>query len=426
MAVYRGYNADGSMSTRDLPSTRDPRPAVDVRVLQTLTGSQERGIGRYTLNLVRDLVEYGDSEPLLVSRTGKALPGELQELDLPLAPVEGRMWMDRPPVWWRNIPKVRSNASLLRKHFGKLRDQQEALLTAALEDQEVDLVHFPSGVDLGSYPWYSGDLPVVTTFLDAIVLRYREFFFDRMDVWHQDHYLEQLENLKHAEAIIAISHSAREDCIQYAGVNPNKVFVAYPSVSPWYAHPRPVSSIKKWVRGMPYFLFNSVADPHKNASRVVEAFAKADLEECLLVMVTPAKGPEAEILRGVIDRCGVAGRAVMTGWVDEDALIALYQNAIALVSPSLIEGFGLPVAQAMTAGTPVITSNRYAQAEISKGAAVQIDPESVDEIAWGFTTLYDDLDLRVKLAEAGRARSTSFSPQAQAEKVLGVYRTVAG
>ncbi len=414
------------MSTRDLSSARDLRPAVDVRVLQTLTGSQERGIGRYTLNLIKDLVEYGDLEPLPITRTGKKLPTEIAELDLDEVSVDGRMWMDRPPVWWRNIPKIRSNASLLRKHFGALRDQQEALLTAALEDRQVDLVHFPSGVDLGSYPWYAGDLPVVTTFLDAIVLRYREFFFDRMDVWHQDHYLEQLENLKSADAIIAISHSAREDCIQYAGVNPNKVYVAYPSVSPWYAHPRPIAAIKKWSKALPYFLFNSVADPHKNASRVVEAFAKADLEECLLVMVTPTKGPEAEILRGVIERCNLGKRAIMTGWVDEDDLIALYQNAIALVSPSLIEGFGLPVAQAMTAGTPVITSNRYAQAEISKGAAVQIDPESVDEIAWAFTTLYDDLDLRVKLAEAGRARSTSFTPQAQAEKVLGVYRTVVG
>lgn len=414
------------MSTRDLPSSRDLRPAVDVRGLQTLTGSQERGIGRYTLNLIKDLVEYGDLEPLPISRTGKKLPTEIAELDLETVSVDGRMWMDRPPVWWRNIPKVRSRTSLIRKHFAKLRDQQEALLTAALEAQDVDLIHFPSGVDVGSYPWYGGDLPVVTTFLDAIVLRYREFFFDRMDVWHQDHYLEQLENLKRADAIIAISHSAREDCIQYAGVNPNNVYVAYPSVSPWYAHPRPIAAIKKWSKALPYFLFNSVADPHKNAPRVIEAFALADLDECLLVMATPSKTAEAEMLRGVAQRCNVSERLVLTGWLEEDELIALYQNAIALVSPSLIEGFGLPVAQAMTAGTPVITSNRYAQAEISKGAAVQIDPESVHEIAWALTTLYDDLDLRVKLAEAGRARSTSFTPQSQAEKVLGVYRTVVG
>jgi glycosyltransferase involved in cell wall biosynthesis len=123
---------------------------------------------------------------------------------------------------------------------------------------------------------------------------------------------------------------------------------------------------------------------------------------------------------------GIAEWVRWPGWVEQEDLVGFYALAEALLLPSIFESCGLPVLEAMAAGCPVVTADRYGTKELAEGAAVLVDPESVDDIASGIRRLLHDDVLRTKLVEAGRERSRSFTWKRCAEGTLAVLEQVAG
>ena len=114
----------------------------------------------------------------------------------------------------------------------------------------------------------------------------------------------------------------------------------------------------------------------------------------------------------------------LTGYLDEGSLLATVQGADFLVFPSIYEGFGLPVLEAMTSGVPVLSSNRGSLLEVGGGAALYFDPESTEEIAAGLRKIGGDADLRNRLRALGLAQARSFSWEKTARETLAVYRSV--
>jgi glycosyltransferase involved in cell wall biosynthesis len=124
-------------------------------------------------------------------------------------------------------------------------------------------------------------------------------------------------------------------------------------------------------------------------------------------------------------RPDLADRVLLRGYVAESELPALYNHATALVYPSLYEGFGLPVIEAMACGTPVLTSNGSSLSEVAGGAALLVDPLREDALADGLTRLAGDAALRSDLRARGLARAASFSWERTARETIEVYREVA-
>ena len=204
-----------------------------------------------------------------------------------------------------------------------------------------------------------------------------------------------------AAKILTVSEFTRRQIVEWSGVSPQKVFNVGCGVDAAY---QPEGD--KYGLPFPYFLCVSNRKRHKNEFRVVEAFARAQVDAGTHLVFTGE--PMADIERW-IERQKVRSRVNFVGVVPEEKLPALYRGAEALIFPSLYEGFGLPVLEAMACGTPVVTANVTAMPEVAEGAALLVDPTSVEEIARAVEKLVDDVSLRHQLREKGLVRATEFS-----------------
>jgi len=402
------------------------RVGIDFRGAQSGGGSGQRGIGRYTTDLVLGLLEHG-RQPVF-ERTGKLLEIVLFHAEgIPIppeingrvttAPVKAPTWSDAKKPLWLRLPKIRSQKRFHELRFNNSVKSQKRAMEAQLRNIELDILHIPSALDVGSYPIYSYPCPVVMTFLDAIVVQLREDVLEKYPWFLQDYYFLQAENLKLANRLVAISQASKADATHVFGLEASKIDVVYPCVSNEFLEPRLPSPRKR-----PYFLFCSVPDPHKNPRVVMEAFSKIE-SDCDLVFVSPRDMLYMPSLLQFAEELGISDRFTITGFVPGADLVALFQNAIALVSPSKMEGFGLPVAQAMRAGIPVITSRVSAQAEIANGVGILIDPNSAVEIAAAMNRILHETN-REELARKGRERAQWFDSDKVTRELIDTYLSV--
>jgi glycosyltransferase involved in cell wall biosynthesis len=177
--------------------------------------------------------------------------------------------------------------------------------------------------------------------------------------------------------------------------------------------------------GLNYFLYCSGFGPNTNWQRVMEAFSEFNrtrLEPYQLVFAGIHDPGDLEQLKRLTYDLGLSKDTfVLPGYVSDLRLARLFAGATALVTPSLYEGFGLPAAQAMRAGVPVIASNRSSHPEVVEDAGILVTPESVEEITEAMRTLADDPALRRRLGERGIQSAQRFSVENQARAVLEVY-----
>jgi glycosyltransferase involved in cell wall biosynthesis len=175
-----------------------------------------------------------------------------------------------------------------------------------------------------------------------------------------------------------------------------------------------------------FLLYAGAIYPPKNFTRLIRAYARVGPERGIPLVV--AGGENRFLSEGELrepEALGISAWVRRPGWVEQDELAGLYALADALLLPSLFESCGLPVLEAMAAGTPVVTADRYGTKELAEGAAVLVDPESVDAIADGIRRVLDDHALRTRLTEAGRERSRAFQWSRCASETLRVLEQVA-
>lgn len=215
-----------------------------------------------------------------------------------------------------------------------------------------------------------------------------------------------------AAAILTVSDFTRAQIVEWAGVPPEKVANVGCGVDAAY---RPDGTV--YTFPFPYLLCVSNRKPHKNEFRIVEAFAKAGISSQVhLVFI----GHTTSELSDCIAQHGLDTYVHFTGVVPESQLPSLYRGARALIFPSLYEGFGLPVLEAMACGTPVVTSNVTAMPEVAGDAALLVNPASVDEIAQATRQIVRDSALRAQLRETGLARASNFSWRSTIAKAQNV------
>jgi glycosyltransferase involved in cell wall biosynthesis len=234
-----------------------------------------------------------------------------------------------------------------------------------------------------------------------------------------------------AKAIIAVSAATKRDVVRTLKVPERKVHVVYEAPAPQF-RPLPRGEALEAVRrkyGLPpaFVLYVGTIEPRKNLSRLLQAFEllrRDGFGSHVLVLVGSRGWQDAAVLRGV-ERMGLCGAVRLLGRAPAEDLVALYNLADVLAFPSLYEGFGLPVIEAMACGTPVVTSPNGSLAEIVGDAAELVDPTQLESIAGGLRRVLSDADRRAALRTAGLAQAARFSWEAAAAQTRQIYESVA-
>jgi glycosyltransferase involved in cell wall biosynthesis len=237
--------------------------------------------------------------------------------------------------------------------------------------------------------------------------------------------------MRRASAIVTVSHSTRRDLLRLHALSPDRVSVVHEAASPAF---RPIRDRVRLdtIRakyGLPdrFILYVGTIEPRKNLGRLIDAFARARSAGIPheLVCVGPY-GWSSRDLAGRIARLGLSSHVHFTGYVPFDDLPVIYNLGEFFVFPSLYEGFGLPVVEAMASGTPVLTANTSSLVEIAGDGAETVDPTNTEALADAIRRLATDEALRRDLAERGWQRSRAFSWSQTAKEMLAVYQRAAG
>jgi glycosyltransferase involved in cell wall biosynthesis len=261
--------------------------------------------------------------------------------------------------------------------------------------------------------------------LDWYVMPWASRFVDRMS-----HRFLVPRYAARAAAIIAVSEVTRQHVMQYLGVPPERVVTVYSGVDDVFRRPLDPTRLaeirRKYSLPERFVLYAGAIYPPKNFTRLIRAYARVGPERGVPLVVAGGENrflSERELQEP--EALGISAWVRRPGWVEQEELAGVYAMADALLLPSLFESCGLPVLEAMAAGTPVVTADRYGTKELAEGAAVLVDPESVDAIADGIRRVLDDHALRARLTEAGRERSRAFQWSRCARETLRVLEQAA-
>jgi glycosyltransferase involved in cell wall biosynthesis len=219
---------------------------------------------------------------------------------------------------------------------------------------------------------------------------------------------------KTSEGIITISEHVKKDIIQHYGISPEKIMVGYLAVNKDRFFPIGGEDIEpirtKYKLPEHYILYAAALLPHKNHKRLLQAFKEIhDSMPELTLVFTGAWETGSDKTMSSISASGLQDAVIMLGWLPFEDIPALYRGAELVVYPTLHEGFGLPVLEAMASGVPVVCSRIEPLVEIAGNAALLVDPYNPSDIARGILSVLRDKTLRMKLVEAGIQRAKTFT-----------------
>jgi glycosyltransferase involved in cell wall biosynthesis len=233
--------------------------------------------------------------------------------------------------------------------------------------------------------------------------------------------------VRRSHRVVAPSHAARADILRWTGTSPVRVAVVPDGVRTAWPGDASTDGLRVARSGItePFVLSVAASYPHKNLVRLLEAmpFETRSRSRVTLVVVG-LKGRAHEEVTAFSKRHPQLVKVL--GWVDDALLASLYRRAAALAFPSLYEGFGLPILEAMGLGTPVVTSAIGAMAEIADNAAELVDPYDVQSIRRGVQRVLTDRDYAQALRRRGLARAAEFTWERTARETQGIYAAALG
>ncbi len=285
---------------------------------------------------------------------------------------------------------------------------------------QTDILHITS---LG-YP-VATRLPLVVTIHDMGPFTHPQYF-KNVNKWLLEKSLSQA--VKDAQIIICVSKATQNELCAYTGVNREKTKVVYEGVDRSLfkdsGSPGDCPSLTGPDMDTPFLLCVGQMNPRKNLGRVIDAFERIAPKISHHLAIVGAGGWDKDEIIQRIRGSAFRERVHDLGYVSEERLHALYQTADAYVHPSLLEGFGLTVLEAMAAGCPVLTSRVSSLPEIAGDAALQVDPGDTDEIAASLLRLCRDSSLRERLRKKGRKRAAQFTWENCAKDIHRIYEEI--
>ncbi|MBI4492334.1 MAG: glycosyltransferase family 4 protein [Chloroflexi bacterium] len=369
------------------------------------------GSGQHLFHLLRGLDAYDrENEYVLLSpRFRRAYTMSFPQLSDRFQNVEvvsalARLGENAEKVWWEQVG-----------------------LVGASWKEHIDLLHCPYWAN----PMV-GVFPTVITIHDVIQFvlpQYRWRKMSRMYYWLVS------RAARRASAIIAVSECSKRDIVRILGIPPERIFVIGNAVDESF---RPITdswqmaAVRERYGIEPnYVLYFGGFDLRKNVHRTIQAYVRlpAEVRQQYQLVIAGRLHLLGHPLypdpRPLVRELGQEERIIFTGQIREQDKVALYSGAAVFLFPSLYEGFGMPVLEAMACGTPVISSNLSALPEVVGDAGVLVDPYSVEAISQALAEELSNPARRRELGERARERSSGFSWREVAEKTVQVYQRVA-
>jgi glycosyltransferase involved in cell wall biosynthesis len=240
------------------------------------------------------------------------------------------------------------------------------------------------------------------------------------------YYAASGESVRRAERVIAVSQRTASDAVRLLGVDPARVRVVPEAAAPGF-RPRDAAAFQFVAQRLrlderPYVLFVGTLEPRKNVPLLLDAFAQVQAGLDAQLLVVGGRGWLDEPIFAALARLGLGDAVRFLGGLDQDDLAALYSHAGVLVLPSVYEGFGLPVLEAMACGAPVVCSNAGPLPEVAGDAAVLLAPDDAGQWAQAILSVMTDARLADDLRQRGFARAATFSWERAAVATRDVYR----
>ncbi len=361
-----------------------------------------------------------DGTPLQYTRSGVGTYVEqlLRHL-IPACPQWNYLLYSNKPFTHNDISGVQPFAG----YFPRSRWVWEQFkLPRIIAQSGVDVCHFMNN----SAPWGCRS-PYVLTIHDASLFLFSQYH-PRSRLLAQRLLMPQVA--RRAQAVITVSHASRQELIDILHLSPEKVHVVYNAVGqqfrPLHDEARRARLRQQYHLPPRFILYVGTIEPRKNLHRLLAAFARVQPHQpdCHLVLA----GPNGWLMDGALEKeaatAGLSGKVHYLGFVPQADLPGLYSLATLFAFPSLHEGFGIPLLEAMACGTPVLTSNRSAMPEVSGTAAYLVDPESVEAIADGLNCLLDSATQREWHIAQGFERVRHFSWAQAAQQTAVIYKQI--
>lgn len=285
-----------------------------------------------------------------------------------------------------------------------------------------DLIHYTNNI--ASF-W--NRVPFVVTIHDMTPFMIPESYYSTHGAYQRLYFQFAA---KKSTKIITVSENSKNDICKILGVSEKKVVVA-PLASGLRGDGQNVASDferiqKKFSLNCPFILYVGAIHPRKNVGRIIEAFAKLKAEKSIehKLIIAGAERWQTKSLHIEAALHNLENQMIFTGALDDRSLIALYSNCDVFVWPSLYEGFGLPVIEAMECGAPVVTSNTSSLPEVAGSAALLVDPTSVEEIAAAVFAVLDNPTFSSQLRKKGKGRAATYSWSRTADIIASTYESV--
>ncbi len=324
-----------------------------------------------------------------------------------------------PPGAEGMIQIVGSRAETITPKLKYYSVREQIQLPRILRDHKVDLLHAPHFMLPLVRPCSS-----VVTIHDVIGLTWKEDLESRIGRVYYRWMIAAAVRL--ADRIITDSKFSRDDIVRCLGVDPEKVQVIYPGISPDFQQISDNAELEniraKYRIEDDYIVYAGIYKRRKNHAGLLRAFRTflSNGGRANLVLVGPLKEGEQE-LRRLADELRISKKVIFAGFVDDYELRALYSAAKVYACPSLYEGFGFTVLEAMACGTPAVCAGETSLPEVAGDAALYANPRNPEEFAQALHEVFTNASLRSALIEKGRKNLRRFSWANTAKKTLGVY-----
>jgi len=290
------------------------------------------------------------------------------------------------------------------------------ILPFYLKKYKINLLHFPNF----AFPLIS-KIPYIVTVHDLAFLKFKENLKKR-DYFYWKNIFRL--SLKKAKLLIAVSENTKKDLNYYYKI-PLKKIVVIPSFSSLIFEDFEINlDSKRFKLNFPYFLFVGTLEPRKNIERMIEGFLRASskIKEDLKLIIIGQKGWKYKRIVELIEKN--KNKIIWLKNIDTNELPYFYKNAIALLFPSLYEGFGLPILEAYKFKIPVITSNISSLPYVAGKGAIILNPYDIGEIEKAITLIYYNQNLRENLIEKQEEELKKFEYERIGEKILSIYRSL--
>ena len=372
----------------------DARPVIN----------KQTGLGRYIINLIKSLLEIDKKNQYTIY-------------------VNSRLKRDHPLFHLK-----RDNLSLRSTKIKEVSVSQQLLVPFIVNNKEYDIYHYPNF-----------DLPIgvshksVFTIHDLTYIKHKNLYSNGKFL--KNFYTKWIIDLsiRKAKKIIAVSESTKKDILEIYNPPENKIKVIHEgldysfSVNGSGTKTTSILTNKSFnSKAHNFFLFIGERRPHKNLPRLIKAFShfknKIKSDYKLIIAGKPyAQYSEPE---KVTKQLNLADDVIFLGYVEDKEIQALYKDSSCFIFPSIYEGFGLPLLEAMACGVPIITSNISSMPEVVGRAAITIDPYNIIEISSAMEKIHFDNSIRQNMIKLGFERIKEFSWQKSAEQTLLLYESI--